>query len=56
MVFGINLFRSKTTRERKGNEFIIRHIIYEVVTNHTDGNVAPNIQKYSTELKLWMKV
>ena len=56
MVFGINLFRSKENRERKINEFIIGHIRYEVLISYTDGKVAQSIQKYSTELKLWMNI
>ena len=46
----------RKTRKRKGNGFIIGYIRYEVLINHTDRDVAPSIQKYSTELKLWMKV
>lgn len=44
------------TRGKKGKELTIGHIDYEVLIKYTDGNEAPSIQKYITELELWIKL
>lgn len=49
-------FENNENKKKKGNEFIIGPIRYEVLIIHADGDITASIQKQSTELKLWIKV